>query len=78
MYLGLHYPSDIVVGLLWGGIVGSVVYFIYIKSYLRMYPDFNYISSQYTSTGYNRIDVDVVLLVLALTLLYSVMRAMFF
>ena len=36
MYLGLHYPSDIIVGLLWGGIVGSVVYLIYIKFYLRM------------------------------------------
>ena len=78
MYLGLHYPSDIIVGLLWGGIVGSVVYLIYIKSYLRMYPDFNYISSQYTSTGYNRIDVDAVLLVLTLTLLYAIMRALFF
>lgn len=78
MYLGLHYPSDIIVGLLWGGIVGSVVYLIYIKSYLRMYPDFNYISSQYTSTGYNRIDVDAVLLVLTLTSLYAIMRALFF
>lgn len=78
MYLGLHYPSDIFVGLLWGGVVGAVVYFIYLKSYLRMYPDFNYVSSQYTSTGYNRIDIDAVLLVLTLTLLYAVMRALLF
>ena len=41
MYLGLHYPSDIIVGLLWGGIVA-------------------------------------VLLVLTLTLLYAIMRALFF
>ena len=47
LYLGLHYPSDILVGLLWGGIVGAFVYYVYIKSYLRMYPDFNYISSKY-------------------------------
>ena len=78
MYLGLHYPSDIIVGLLWGGIVGSVVYLIYIKSYLRMYPDFNYISSQYTSTFYNLIYVYAVLLVLTLTFLYAIMRALFF
>ncbi len=78
MYLGLHYPSDIAAGLLWGGVVGAVVYFIYLKSYLRMYPDFNYVSSQYTSTGYNRIDIDAVLLVLTLTLLYAVMRALLF
>ena len=78
MYLGLHYPSAIFVGLLWGGGVGVFVYFIYIKTYLCMHPDFNYISSQYTSTGYNRIDMDIVLLVLVLTLLYAIVRALVF
>ena len=43
-----------------------------------MYPDFNYISSQYTTTGYNRVDIDIVLLVLTLTLLYAVMRSLLF
>ena len=78
MYLGLHYPGDILAGLLWGGMVGAFVYFVYIKAYLRMYPDFNYISSQYTTTGYNRVDIDIVLLVLTLTLLYAVMRSLLF
>ena len=32
MYLGLHYPSDILVGLIWGGVSGSLAYYIYIKS----------------------------------------------
>lgn len=76
LYLGLHYPSDILVGLLWGGMVGAFVYYVYIKSYLRMYPDFNYISSQYTSTGYNHIDLDIVLLVLVLTLLFTIIKAL--
>lgn len=78
MYLGLHYPGDILAGLLWGGMVGAFVYFVYIKAYLRMYPDFNYISSQYTTTGYNRVDIDIVLIVLTLTLLYAVMRSLLF
>lgn len=78
LYLGLHYPSDIAVGLLWGGLVGAFVYYIYIKSYLRMHPDFNYISSQYTSTGYNQADIDIVLLVLVLTLLYAIISALVF
>ena len=78
MYLGVHYPSDIFVGLLWGGFVGAFVYYIYIKSYFRMHSDFNYISSKYTSTGYNQMDIDIVLLVLVLTLLYAVIMALFF
>lgn len=78
MYLGLHYPSDIFVGLIWGCVSGSFVYFIYIKSYLRMYPNFNYISSRYTSTGYNRLDADIVLLVLIMTLLYAIIHSLIF
>lgn len=78
MYLGLHYPGDILVGLLWGTVVGLSVYYIYIKSYLRMHPDFNYISSQYTSTGYNYGDIEIVLLILVLTLLFAIIKALIF
>lgn len=63
MYLGLHYPGDIIVGLTWGAIVGMIVYFLYIKAYLRMHPGFNYISTQYSSTGYNYVDINIVVLV---------------
>lgn len=78
LYLGLHYPSDIVVGLLWGAVVGVSVYFVYLKAYLHTHPGFNYISSQFTSTGYNRTDIDAVLLVLVLLLLYAIIRALIF
>lgn len=76
MYLGLHYPSDILAGLVWGGISGSLAYYVYIKSYLHIYKDFNYISSRYTSTGYNRFDADIVLLVLILTLLFAITKSL--
>lgn len=78
LYLGVHYPSDILVGVLWGGFVGALVYYIYIKSYLRMHQEFNYISSKYTSTGYNQVDIDIVILILVLTLLYAIIRALIF
>lgn len=78
LYLGVHYPSDVLVGLLWGGFVGALVYYIYIKSYLRMHQEFNYISSKYTSTGYNQVDIDIVILILVLTLLYAIIRALIF
>ena len=43
-----------------------------------MYPDFNYISSQYTSTGYNRVDIGIVMAVLSLTLVFGIIKSLFF
>ena len=31
MYLGVHYPGDITVGLIWGALVGSFVYWLYCR-----------------------------------------------
>ncbi len=75
VYLGVHYPGDILCGLLWGGIVGSTVYYVYCKMDSRLKCGMNFISSQYTSTGYQHSDVHVVMLVLSLTLVYTLVRA---
>lgn len=75
MYLGLHYPIDILCGILWGGIVGCLSYYIYTKIYKRIAPANNFISTQYTSTGYSTNDVDIVLLVLVATFTYTVIRS---
>lgn len=78
MYLGLHYPGDILAGLVWGAAVGIGVYILYIKIYFHISPKFNYISSQYTSTGYSLADIDTLLCVMLLMLLYSIVRATVF
>lgn len=75
LYLGVHFPGDILVGLLWGAIVGTVVYFVYRYIHRRMSTGMNFISSQYTSTGYQLSDVDVVVTVLLFTLVYAMIRA---
>ena len=31
LYLGVHYPGDITVGLIWGALVGSFVYWLYCR-----------------------------------------------
>lgn len=77
MYLGLHYPTDIFVGLLWGFVVGTAVYYLYYRIYSKISPRNNYVSSQYTSSGYNLEDVDIVMLVMVLTFCYTVIRALF-
>lgn len=75
LYLGVHFPGDILCGLIWGGIVGTLVFFLYQRIQLRYNHSGRYISSQYTSAGYQRIDVDVVVAVLIVTLVYALLRA---
>jgi len=78
IYLGLHYPSDILAGLLWGIFAGVVAYLFFRKIYFKISPQYNYISTQYTSTGYGLNDIDVVLLTCAATFVYIVFSAIFF
>ena len=75
LYLGVHYPSDILCGMIIGIIVGILVYLLYYKIYLRISPKINYISNQYTSTGYDHDDIDKAIVILMLTLVYVVTRS---
>ena len=75
LYLGVHYPSDILCGLVIGVVVGLLVYLFYYKMYYKISPKIKYISNQYTSTGYAHDDLDFVMGVLMLTLVYVILRA---
>lgn len=61
LYLGVHYPGDITVGLLWGALVGWGVY----KVYCRLT----------TPAVYTRQLCDIPIAVFCLTLFYAVCRA---
>lgn len=76
LYLGVHYPSDILCGLLFGSLMGFVTYVVYLKIYLKISPQFHYVSSHYSSTGYALDDIDVVVCVMVLTVLYAIIRAL--
>lgn len=78
LYLGVHYPGDILVGLIWGSVVGTSVWFFHKKMSERLSCSGNYVSEQYTSTGYMTQDVDVVISVLVFTLIFAILRACFF
>lgn len=75
LYLGVHYPSDILCGMIIGIVVGILVYLLYHKLYFRISPKINYISNQYTSTGYDYDDIDKAMVILMLTLVYVVTRS---
>lgn len=74
LYLGVHYPSDIACGLLLGMAVGILVYLLYYEMYFKISPKIKYISNQYTSTGYDHDDLDIVLCVLMFTFVYVILR----
>ena len=74
LYLGVHYPLDILCGLLWGGSVGTGIYFLYRYVDRRLlHSENDYVSSKYTSSGYRYSDIYIVALVLSLTLIYCIL-----
>ncbi len=78
LYLGVHYPGDIIVGLVWGGVVGlSVYYLLYRRIYKTISGDMKYISTEFTNSGYMLADVDVAISVLIYTYIYVIFRAVF-
>lgn len=75
LYLGVHYPSDVLVGLFVGCLTGLLVYVCYLKMYYRISQRFHFISSQYTSTGYSLCDLDVFMTIVVLVGAYVVLRS---
>ena len=75
LYLGVHYPSDIAVGLIWGGVSGYCAYKLYHCMYGKIAPQITYVSTKYTVSGYDKRDIDVVIFTIIVTLLYAVIRS---
>lgn len=76
LYLAVHYPTDVIVGIVYGAAIGSIVYFIFLKIYFKFNIKFHYISSQYTATGYDKSDIDVVIAILVITIAILVVGSM--
>ena len=62
LYLGVHYPGDILVGLTWGFIVGTAVYFL-----IRHFTP--------GKIKYNSSDANIPVAVLVYTLIYALVKA---
>lgn len=78
MYLGVHYPGDILVGMLWGGTVGTCVWYLQRRLSGTTPTGQGYGSPTHTPAGYQVADVDVVIAVLLFTLAYAILRACYF
>ena len=76
LYLGVHYPLDILTGIVCGILVGVACFFVCRHFYFKISPRFNYISSQYSSSGYSIADIDMVLTVLVMIYTVAVIFSM--
>ena len=70
IYLGVHFPGDVVCGALLGTLVGAAVYGAYYYINNRIIGDRQYYSTAYTSSGF--LYSDMHLLAFALMLTYAV------
>ena len=78
LYLGVHFPGDILVGLVWGAIVGIGVYYLYKRVCRRFSFGMKYISNKYTSSGYQKSDINIVITILIFIYIYALLRACIF
>lgn len=64
IYLGVHYVGDVLVGWTIGIILGILFYIIYNRTSHRFIGNKRLISEQFTSSGYLKSDLDVLLTVI--------------
>ena len=77
LYLGVHFPGDILVGLIWGFIVGTSVYYFHYRLTCRLKANYRMISSHYTPGGYETSDASIPITVLVFTLLFALIKSCF-
>ena len=74
LYLGVHFPSDVLIGLVYGGCIGTSVYILYNKICKKLLLKKSFFSTQYTATGYAISDIEMVLIIMCLIILYTIFR----
>lgn len=78
IYLGVHYPGDILFGALWGALVGVGLYAIYNRVHKKVDDRrSSFVSSQYTTSGYLNADVYLLVTALFFTYIYILFSALF-
>lgn len=75
IYLGVHFPGDIVVGILWGAVVAVLVYLLFLRLEKCVYCIDRRPSPRFTSTGYFKDDANIVMSVFVFTIVYALIRA---
>lgn len=78
IYLGLHYPGDILCGMIWGVFCGFIIYRLYCFICSRFAQQRQYFSEAYTSSGVLKEHAHLIPLSFCITLLYVAMAALYY
>lgn len=76
-YLGVHYPGDLLAGALFGSLVATLFYGLYLTLQPRLTTTTSYTSTAFTSTGYQTHDALFVIVVFIATLLFTLFKAIY-
>ncbi len=72
LYLGQHFFTDVMVGIVWGLTSGCIAYFTYRRFCIRLYNAKYAISEKYTSTGIDMFDIEMIILIMLITYIYAI------
>lgn len=72
IYLGVHYPGDILFGTLEGCLIGYLVYLLYSFIQKRFFYKPRCISNQYTASGYLISDINLLYVILLSTYFFII------
>ena len=75
IYLGVHYVGDVIVGILWGAIVGGLMFFAYKRIGLTHSNANSTVAGELTASGYQVKSINLLLLSLLLTYLCVIIYA---
>ena len=76
IYLGVHYPGDIIFGAIAGSVIAIIGYVIFLFLQKKLFRNPQYISSQYTGSGFKTSDVCMIQSALLLSFIYVIVAGM--
>lgn len=76
IYLGVHYPGDVICGAVAGCVIAALLYLAYIFIERKYFGQPQYISGQYTLSGFEMSDIRIFHMILLLTYLYAIFAAL--